>query len=49
MEGGFVVNKSGNPFSCKAEDQTNKQNNKRIKGDGGAFGILDSEEALLKR
>ena len=49
IEGRFVVDKSGNPFSCKAEDQTNKQNNKRIKGDGDAFGILDSGEALLKR
>ena len=49
IEGCFVVNKSGNPFSCKAGDQTNKQNNKRIKGDGDAFGILDSGEALLKR
>ena len=49
MEGRFVVNKSGKPFSCIAEDQAHEQNNKRIKGDGGAVGILDSEEALLKR
>ena len=48
MEGCFVVNKSGKPFSCIAEDQAHRQNNKRIKGDGGAVEILDSEEALLK-
>ena len=48
MEGCFVVNESGKPFSCKAKDQAHKQNNKRIKGDGGAVEILDSEEALLK-
>ena len=48
MEGRFVVNKTGKPFSCIAEDQAHEQNNKRIKGDGGTVGILDSEEALLK-
>ena len=34
MEGRFVVNKSGKPFSCTAEDQAHEQNNKCIKGDG---------------
>ena len=48
MERRFVVTKSGKPFSCIVEDQAHKQNNKRIKGDGGAVEILDSEEALLK-
>ena len=48
MEGRFVVNKSGKAFSCIAEDQAHKQNNKRIEGDGDAVGILYSEEALLK-
>ena len=48
IEGCFVVNKSGKPFSCIAEDQAHKQNNKRIKGDGGAVEIFDSEEALLQ-
>ena len=48
MEGHFVVNKSGKPFSCIAKNQAHKQNNKRIKGDGGAVEILNSEEALLK-
>ena len=48
MEGCFVVNKSGKPFSCIAEDQAQEQNNKRVKGDGVAVGILDSEETLLK-
>ena len=48
MEGRFVVNKTGKPFSCIAEDQAHEQNNKRIKGDGVTVGILDSEEALLK-
>ena len=48
MEGRFVVNKSGKPFSCIAEDQAREQNNKLIKEDGGAVGILDSEEAVLK-
>ena len=48
MEGRFVINKNGKPFSCIAEDQAYEQNNKRIKWDGGAAGIPDSEEALLK-
>ena len=48
MEGCFAVNKSGKPFSCIAEDQVHEQNNKRVKGDGVAVGILNSEEALLK-
>ena len=48
MEGCFAVNKSGKPFSCIAEDQAHEQNNEGIKGDGGAIGILNSEEALLK-
>ena len=48
MEGHFVVNKSGKPFSCIAEDQAYKQNNKRIKEDGSSVGILGSEEASLK-
>ena len=48
MEGRFVVNKSGKPFSCIAEDQAHEQTNKHIKGDWGAVGILDNEEALLK-
>ena len=41
MEGCFVVNKSGKPFSCIAEKNI-------LKGDGGAVGILNSEEAQLK-
>ena len=48
MERHFVVTKSGKPFSCIAEDQVHKQNNKCVKGDGGAVEILNSEEALLK-
>ena len=48
MEARFVVNKTGKPFSCIAEDKAQEQNNKRIKEDGGTVGILDSEEALLK-
>ena len=43
MEGRFVVK-----TSCIAEDQAHEQNKKRIKGDGGAVGTLDSEKALLK-
>ena len=48
MEGRFVVNKSGKTTSCIAEDQAHEQNKKRIKGDRGAVGTLDSEKALLK-
>ena len=48
MEGCFAVNKSAKPFSCIAEDQVHEQNNKHVKGDGVAVGILNSEEALLK-
>ena len=42
MEVRFTVNKSGKPFSCIAQHQAHERNNKRIKGVGGAAGILGS-------
>ena len=36
-------------FSNIAIDQAHKQNNKLVKIDGGAVGVLDSPRALLKR
>ena len=48
MEGNFTVRKTRKAFSTIAEDQAHEQNNKIIKIDGGAIGILDNETALLK-
>ena len=44
----FTVRKSERPFSNMATDQADEQNNKLVKIDGGAVGILDNEAAFLK-
>ena len=47
-KGFFTVNKTGHPFSNIGIDQAHEQNNKIVKVDGGAIGILDNDAALLK-
>ena len=44
----FTVKKTARVFSCIAEDQAHKQNNKTLKIDGGAIGILENELSLIK-
>ena len=36
------------PFSAVAIDQAHEQNNKIVKGDGGAVGLLQNSKALLR-
>jgi len=48
LRGNFTSSKTATPFSAISDDQLLEHNNKFIKGDGGAIGILDSENALLK-
>jgi len=45
---GFTVTKSERECSNMAPDQAHEQNNKIIKTDGGAIGILDNEKTLLQ-
>ena len=47
-QGGFVVHKTKRPFSSIAIDQAHVQNNKIVKGDGGAVGLLQNPKALLR-
>ena len=44
----FTSNRTTSSFSAMSDDQFHEQNNKKIKCDGGAIGILDNETALLK-
>jgi hypothetical protein len=48
MQGNFTVTKTNRAFSSMGVDQGHKQNNKIIKVDGGAIGILDNETTLMK-
>ena len=43
----FTIKKTERIFSAIGIDQAHKQNNKSMKIDGGAIGILDNEQALL--
>lgn len=47
-KGGFVVHKTKRPFSAITIDQAHEQNNKVVKGDGGAVGLLQNPKALLR-
>ena len=47
-DGHFMVNKSNHAFSAVAIDQAHEQNNATVKGDGGAVGLFQSEDALTK-
>ena len=48
VRGNFTVNKTVRVFSGMGIDQAHEQNNKCVKIDGGAIGILDNERALLE-
>ena len=45
---GFFVHKTKRAFSSIAIDQAHEQNNKVVKGDGGAVGFLQNPKALLR-
>ena len=47
-DGHFTVNKSNHAFSAVAIDQAHEQNNATVKGDGGAVGLFQNEDALTK-
>ena len=48
LKGKFTVQKTNRKFSCISDDQAHEQNNKVIKDDGGAIGILHSPKALMR-
>ena len=48
LEGHFTIKKTNRNFSAIGIDQAHEQNNKIVKTDGGAIGILDDENALLE-
>jgi hypothetical protein len=47
-QGSFIVRKTTRPFSAMAIDQAHEQNNKIVKGDGGAIGLMQNPRALLR-
>eukprot|EP00794_Sanderia_malayensis_P001833 gene1833-2057_t len=47
-DGHFTVHKSNHAFSAVAIDQGREQNNAIVKGDGGAVGLFQNEDALTK-
>ena len=47
-KGHFVLQKSYRPFSSIPIDQTHEQNNKIVKGDGGAIGFTERSSQLLR-
>ena len=48
MKGHFTIKKTERVFSAIGIDQAHEQNNKSVKRDGRAIGILDNEQALLE-
>ncbi|KAL9978410.1 hypothetical protein ACROYT_G015923 [Oculina patagonica] len=46
--GGFVIRKTQRPFSALAIDHAHEQNNKCVKGDGGAIGLTENASQLLR-
>ena len=48
MRGRFTVQKTSRYFSRISDDQAHEQNNKIVKGNGGAIGIFDSPISLAK-
>ena len=46
--GMFTVQKTRRTFSCIATDHAHEQNNARIKGDGGAVGLMENPNALQR-
>ena len=47
-KGHFVVHKTHNTFSGIAIDHAHEQNNKLVKGDGGAVGLTENASQLLR-
>ena len=48
VKGHFTIKKTERIFSAIGINQAHEQNNKSVKIDGGAIGILDNEQALLE-
>ena len=48
MKGHFTAKKTLHSFSAIAEDQSHKQNNAKVKGNGGAVGLTENEQALRR-
>lgn len=48
LNGKFVIRKTENPFSAMALDQCHEQHNADVKGKGGAIGIFDNPDCLLR-
>ena len=48
QQGHFVVNKTQRVFSGISLDQAHEQNNKLVKGDGGAVGLTENSSQLLR-
>ena len=46
IEGKFVIHSSERKFSGISIDQAHKQNNKRVKGQGGIIGLTTTESAM---
>lgn len=46
--GHFVIHKTKKVFSGMAIDQAHEQNNKCVKGDGGAIGLTENSSQLLR-
>ena len=46
--GNFVINKTGHKFSAIAIDQCREQNNARVKGSGGAIGLMENPGGLRR-
>jgi hypothetical protein len=47
-DGNFVVRKTKKVFSALPIDQAHEQNNKCVKGDGGAVGLTENSSELLR-
>ena len=48
MTGQFVTQKTSHKFSALAHNQVHEQLNAMVKGDGGAIGITENEQALRR-
>ncbi len=48
MIGNFTARKTNRAFSSMALDQAHEQNNAAIKSDGGAVGLTQSPETLIR-
>ena len=47
-KGHFTAKKTLHNFSAMAEDQSHEQNNAKVKGNGGAVGLTENEQALRR-